>query len=165
MAEQMIVADAIKPEKILHDLHELWDQLGRQQDTPGGLLRACAMTLVVAGDEDTGDGHEDVRRTLGVLMHDHPSRAIVVHAREGAEPSARVFAECWMPFGRYQQICAEGIELIADAWHMDDIARLLPPLLAPDLPVVLWCRGKSPFALPIFDPLFPLPEKSIFNSA
>jgi len=42
----------IEPEKILKELRELWVQLGQQQDTPGGVLRACAMTLVVAAEPD-----------------------------------------------------------------------------------------------------------------
>jgi len=73
-----------------------------------------------------------------VLMHSHPSRAIVLRAVEGAELDARVFAECWMPFGRNQQICSEGIEMSADAANLGEVGRLLVPLLVPDLPVVLF---------------------------
>src|SRR5947209_19967207 len=100
---------AVKPEKILRDLHELWAQLGREQETAGGVLRACSMTLLVVA-EDEADA-ESVRRTLGVLMHSHPSRAIVVRIVKEAAFDARVFAECWKPFGSTQQICAEGIEI------------------------------------------------------
>ena len=39
----------IQPEKVLKDLRELWAQLGREQEDAGGVLRACAMTLVVIG--------------------------------------------------------------------------------------------------------------------
>ena len=99
MAQQLhpTMTSAIQPDKILHELSELWDQLDQEQANSGGVLRACAMTLVVTADDE--HDAENVRRTLGVLMHDHPSRAIVLTARYGSETDARVFAECWKPFG------------------------------------------------------------------
>jgi len=155
-------AATVHPEKVLRDLRELWAQLGRDQETAGGVLRACAMTLVVLAEDDADA--EGVRRTLGVLMHDHPSRAIVLRATEGAPLDARVFAECWMPFGRNQQICSEGIEMSADAANLGEVAQLLVPLLVSDLPVVLWCRGSRFFSSRYFDPLFPLADKIIVDS-
>src|SRR5438445_601569 len=163
MAEQLIMTAAVKPEKILRDLHELWAQLGREQETAGGVLRACAMTLLVVA-EDEADA-ERVRQTLGVLMHDHPSRAIVLRGSAGAELDARVFAECWMPYGRQQQICAEGIELTTDLMELSDVAQFLLPLIVPDLPVVLWCRGPRSISERTFDPLFQLAAKIVFDSA
>lgn len=154
--------EKVRPEKVLKDLRELWAQLGREQEDAGGVLRACAMTLVVIVEDDTEAQH--VRQTLGVLMHDHPSRAIVLRASEGAELDARVFAECWMPFGRNQQICSEGIEMSADATNLGEVAQLLVPLLVPDLPVVLWCRGGRFFSSRYFDPLFPIAQKIIVDS-
>jgi glucose-6-phosphate dehydrogenase assembly protein OpcA len=152
----------IQPEKVLKDLRELWAQLGRDQEDAGGVLRACAMTLVVLVEDDAEA--QQVRQTLGVLMHDHPSRAIVLRASEGADLTARVFAECWMPFGRNQQICSEGIEMTADAANLGEVAHLLLPLLVPDLPVVLWCRGSRFFSSRYFDPLFPVAGKIIVDS-
>lgn len=152
---------AVNPEKVLRDLRELWEQLAQEQ-TESGVLRACAMTLIVLA-EDEQDA-ERVRQTLGVLMHDHPSRAIVLKAADGADISARVFAECWMPFGRHQQICSEGIEMTADAANLGEVASLLVPLIVPDLPVVLWCRGPRFFSTRYFDPLFPLAHKIVVDS-
>jgi glucose-6-phosphate dehydrogenase assembly protein OpcA len=97
-------------------------------------------------------------------MHGHPSRAIVLTPREGGEFSSRVFAECWMPIGGEQQICSEGIEIAADGEQTDEVARLLVPLIAPDLPVVLWCRGPRAFLDRSLDPLFSLANKIIFNT-
>src|SRR2546425_1032011 len=102
------------------------------------------MTLMVVAEHDDADA-EAARKTIGVLMHGHPSRAIVVIPRDGGEFSARVFAECWMPFGGQQQICSEGIEIVADPEQTDEVARILVPLIAPDLPVMLWCRGPRAF--------------------
>ena len=158
-------AATVAPDKILRELRDLWEQLGRDQETSGGVLRACAMTLMVATDGGAGQADADsVRQTIGVLMHDHPSRAIVLIPSEGAEIGARVFAECWMPLGGQRQICAEGIEITADPVQAGEVARLLVPLIAPDLPVVLWCRGARAFLDRSLDPLFPLADKIVFDT-
>lgn len=166
-----MAATVIEPEKILKELRELWVELGQGQagenhEAGGGVLRACAMTLLVAAEPD-GDGRdaEAAHRTIGVLMHDQPSRAIVIVPREGGEFGARVFSECWMPFGSQQQICAEGIEITTDSEQTDEVARLLVPLIAPDLPVMLWCRGPQAFRDRSLDPLFALADKIIFDTA
>jgi glucose-6-phosphate dehydrogenase assembly protein OpcA len=75
---------------------------------------------------------------LGAVMHHHPSRAIVLRMSPGVEPSANVFAECWLPSGGQSQICSEGVELNVDASHA---AQVVLPLLVADLPVVLWYYG------------------------
>jgi glucose-6-phosphate dehydrogenase assembly protein OpcA len=154
---------AIQPENILRELSDQWNQLDHDQAVSGGVLRACSMTLVVTAGDDLNA--ETVRRTLGVLMHEHPSRAVVLTARDGAELNARVFAECWKPFGSTQQICSEGVDLLADSASLEQAARLLVPLKVPDLPLVLWCRGPEAFHLRAFDALFPLADKLIFDSA
>jgi glucose-6-phosphate dehydrogenase assembly protein OpcA len=154
---------AIQPEKILRELSDLWDQLDHDQAGSGGVLRACAMTLVVTADDD--HDADEVRRTLGVLMHDHPSRAVVLTARFGSALDARVFAECWKPFGSNQQICSEGVEILADSASLEEAAHLLVPLKVPDLPLVLWCRGPQAFHLRAFDSLFPVADKIIFDSS
>ncbi len=151
-----------EPEKILRDLRDLWVQLGHDQEASGGVLRACAMTLLVVAEDQ--DDAERVRRTMGVLMHDHPCRAIVLRMSEGAEVDARVFAECWVPYGGNQQICAEGVEVTAGAAKLNEVIRLLVPLIVPDLPVVLWHRGGHAFAPGGFDALFPLAGKIVFDS-
>ena len=165
MEEQLKpAAPVIDPEKILRDLRDLWTQLAKDQGGSGGVLRACSMTLIAVAEHDDEADAELARKTIGVLMHGHPSRAIVLTPREDGEFSGRVFAECWMPFGGQQQICSEGIEITADSEQTDEVARLLVPLIAPDLPVVLWCRGPRAFLDRSLDPLFPLANKIIFNT-
>jgi glucose-6-phosphate dehydrogenase assembly protein OpcA len=152
----------LEPEKILKDLRNLWSDLGRETEVSGGVLRACGMTLIVADGEGDPD---ELRHTLGVLMHDHPARAIVLHINDQPGLDAKVFSECWMPFGRHQQICAEGIEITAGASEVNHVAQMLLPLLAPDLPAVLWCRCPRVFSGGAFDPLLPLVQKIIVDSA
>jgi glucose-6-phosphate dehydrogenase assembly protein OpcA len=154
---------AIHPDKILSELSHLWDQMDQDQAVSGGVLRACSMTLVVTAADDLDA--ENIRRTLGVLMHEHPSRAVVLKVQDGAALEARVFAECWKPFGSAQQICSEGVEILTDSESLEDAARFLLPLKVPDLPLVLWCRGQQVFHLRAFDALFPVADKIIFDSA
>jgi glucose-6-phosphate dehydrogenase assembly protein OpcA len=157
-------AASINPEKVLRDWRELWAQLAKNQGGSGGVLRACSMTLLVVAEHDAAADTESVRKSIGQLMHRHPSRAIVLIPREGGELSGRVFAECWMPFGAQQQICSEGIEITADPEQTDEVARAIVPLIAPDLPAVLWCRGPRAFLDRSLDPLFPLANKIVFNT-
>jgi glucose-6-phosphate dehydrogenase assembly protein OpcA len=154
---------SVEPEKVLRDLRQLWSELGREQETAGGVLRACAMTLIVVAQDDADA--EQARKTLAVLMHTHPCRAVVLRMTEAASPlEARVFAECWLPFGGNRQICAEGIEITTGTQQWDDVARFLVPLIVPDLPVVLWLRGSRWFDSSQFGALFSLAGKIVFDS-
>jgi glucose-6-phosphate dehydrogenase assembly protein OpcA len=153
----------IEPEKILKDLRNLWSDLGRNAEVSGGVLRACGMTLVVAAESEADC--QELRHTLGVLMHDHPARAIVLRLSEKPGLDASVFSQCWMPFGKHQQICAEGIEITAGWTELSHVAQLLLPLIVSDLPAVLWCRGTRVFTENAFTPLLPLVQKIIVDSA
>lgn len=167
----MSTVAAVQPERILRDLQQLWAQMALDQAESGGVLRACAMTLVVVAEN--GSDADLVRQTVGVLMHNHPSRAVILRPRGdgggGAALDARIFAECWKPFGKSQQICSEGIEITAGQGGFAEVAKFLVPLRVPDLPVVLWCRGTGLLASGAepgpLEPLFPLAGKIIFDSS
>ena len=148
-------------EKIQRDLRDLWDSLGREHE--GGVLRACALTLiVVAKDEEDA---EAARKTLGVVMHQHPSRAFVLRMEASdAEADSRVFAECWMPFGGHQQICAEGVEITGSAKDLPEVARVLSPLRASDLPCVVWLRGGQGFGGESFSRVLDLADKVVVDT-
>jgi glucose-6-phosphate dehydrogenase assembly protein OpcA len=159
----MAAPASVHPEQILKDLRELWASLEQDQADGGGVLRACSMTLAVtAGDEADTDL---VRQTLGVLMHNHPSRAVIVRdIANAAEMTAHIFSECWKPFGSSQQICSEGIEITPGAGPMDELARFIVPLRAPDLPFVLWRRGALGRENRRFDGLIALADKVVFDT-
>ncbi len=159
------MSSRVRPEELLKRLEELWATLGGQQNGEStGVLRACAMTLVVAGESSTDDA--EVGETLAALMRDHPSRAIVLRLIEGGEPSieARVLAQCWMPFGRRQQICCEQIEITLTAPSLPDLPPVIRGLTAPDLPLMLWCRSPRLPGDPAFRPLCALADKVILDS-
>lgn len=154
---------AVRPERILKDLQSQWVDLAHDEATSGGVLRACSMTLVIAAHNES-EGYE-ARQIAGMLMRVHPSRAIIIHPGDkNGELDARVFAECWKPFGKAQQICSEGIEIIAGSGGFAEVARFLVPLRVPDLPVALWCRGWSPGDTRGLHHLYPIADKIIFDT-
>ena len=154
----------IAPDRILHDMADLWVSLGKQGEGEHGVLRACSMTLVVAAEES--DDAQAIGETLAALMPEHPSRAIVIRFRADGQSAlaARVFAQCWMPFSHRQQICCEQIEVTASDASLPDLAAVLLPLKVPDLPVILWCRSPRVFRLAAFPMLASMAQKVVVDS-
>jgi glucose-6-phosphate dehydrogenase assembly protein OpcA len=134
-----------QPEQILKGLGKLWTSLGQEEKQQGKptVLRACAMTLIVATDES--DGGFSASQTISELMHEHPSRGIVLAVSPKAERpiEARVLAQCWKPFGKAEQICCEQIEISVRPDNWANIGPTLVGLTAADLPVVFWCRHSA----------------------
>ena len=133
----------LSPETILKEMADLWVTLGKQgtAETGLGVLRACSMTLVVVAEE--GEDLAALGETIAALMPEHPARAIIIRLQGGAgrELTGRVFAQCWMPFGQRREICCEQIEITAPDGSLDDVASVVAPIVAADLPVVVWCRS------------------------
>ncbi|HLJ50256.1 MAG TPA: glucose-6-phosphate dehydrogenase assembly protein OpcA [Bryobacteraceae bacterium] len=158
---------AVQPERILKDLAKLWIDLAKPdtEKNASGVIRACAMTLIVGLEqrEDT----QEVGLTIAELIHEHPSRAIVlrVDPSDGGTLDARVFAQCWMPFGKRQQICCEEIEISTPVSRLADVPKLMLALTVPDLPVVLWARSPRLALDSEFQQLFTLATKIIIDSA
>jgi glucose-6-phosphate dehydrogenase assembly protein OpcA len=141
------VISPAQPEQILKGLGKLWTSLGEEEKQHGKptVLRACAMTLIVATDE--ADEGFFASQIISELMREHPSRGIVLAlTQQGAEePQARVLAQCWKPFGKAQQICCEQIEVKARLESWPKVGPILLGLIAADLPVVFWCRYRDAF--------------------
>ncbi len=158
----------VKPEQLLKDLSGLWTQLGKEESEgssrSAGVLRAVTMTFLLGVEE--GEDETAASEALAQLMHEHPSRAIVLRLRRdgSAVLEGRAFAQCWMPFGRRQQICCEQIELSAGESTFEDVVSLLRGLVAPDLPVVFWCRSPRLFDHPAFPSIASMADKVIVDS-
>ena len=139
------VISPAQPEQILKGLGKLWTSLGEEEKQQGKptVLRACAMTLIVATDE--ADSGFFAAQTISELMREHPSRGIVlsVSPEEKEDLEARVLAQCWKPFGKAQQICCEQIELKTRPEGWATVSPVLVGLAAADLPVILWCRHRA----------------------
>ena len=156
----------LDPDDILRNLSRMWTGLGKPVNgTPseGGVLRACSLTLVVieAPDEDS----PSLGETLAALMPRHPARAVVIHSGDAGAPTAQVTAQCWMPFGQHRQICCEQIEITTGENGLNDIVPILGPIAAPDLPLILWCRGTEALRAPSFGRLAALAARVIVDSS
>jgi hypothetical protein len=141
------VEKPIKPDQILKELGELWTNMAKPEagdpgsdSHDGGVLRACAMTLISFVDDE--EDAMELGNTLASLMKEHPSRAVVVRLKEGEGfLDARVFAQCWMPFGHRRQICCEQVEITSSMNRLADVASIVGPLAVPDLPRVILLRS------------------------
>ena len=152
----------VEAPSLLHELSETWRSFGRDQSS--GLLRACAMTLIVAAAES--DDPQDLGSILSSLMRQHPSRTIVLRAcPKRDEIEARTSVQCWMPFGRHQQICGEWIEISAGSARLAEVVPLLLGLTVPDLPVVLWLRHTALGFVDSLRPVLPLATRLIVDTS
>jgi glucose-6-phosphate dehydrogenase assembly protein OpcA len=133
----------VKPDQILKQLGELWTNMAKpeaSEGVEGGVLRACAMTLISFVDDE--EDSVELSGVLAGLMKEHPSRAVVVRIKEGEDfLDARVFAQCWMPFGHRRQICCEQVEITASMNRLGDVAAIVGPLAVPDLPRLILLRS------------------------
>lgn len=164
-----MAAQPIKPDKILKELGELWTNMGKAEEGEdqthgGGLLRACAMTLISFVDDE--EDSIALGETLASLMKEHPSRAVVVRVKEGEDHlSARVFAQCWMPFGQRRQICCEQVEITSSVDSLAEVAAIVAPLAVPDLPRVILLRSARVVRSGAIRKILPLGDKIIVDSS
>jgi hypothetical protein len=70
-----------------------------------------------------------------------------------------------MPFGQRRQICCERIEIAASDASLADLPSVLLPLVAPDLPVLLWWRSARLLGTPEYRDLAAIAGKVIVDSA
>ncbi len=157
----------VSPETVLRELADLWVATGKDgpTDAGAGVLKACSMTLIAVAE--AAEDASGLGETLAALMPEHPARTILVRLTGPGEPdlSERVYAQCWMPFGQRRQICCEHIEIAVSDASLPDLGSLLPPLAAPDLPVILWLRSARLFDAPDAGGLASIAQKVIVDSA
>ncbi len=168
----MTAEKPIKPDKILKELSEIWSSMAKPEDDVaiadaaahgGGVLRACAMTLISFVDDE--EDSMALNDTLAGLMKEHPSRSVVVRLKEGEDfLDSRVFAQCWMPFGHRRQICCEQIEITASMNRLADVAAIVSPLAVPDLPRVILLRSARIVRAGALRKILPLGDKIIVDS-
>ncbi len=161
------MAATISPDRVLRDLNNLWADLGKEghSQSGAGVLRACTMTLVVVSEESDDPG--GLGETIAALMPEHPARTVLIRLRGPGEATLadRVYAQCWMPFGQRRQICCEQIEITATDAALGDLASVVLPLAATDLPVVLWCRSPRLVAMPEFSAIAGMARKVVLDSS
>jgi glucose-6-phosphate dehydrogenase assembly protein OpcA len=153
---------SISAEKLLKQLAEVWVSLGKESNdkTSTGILRACALNLLVCVEDDV-----EVGETIAQLMHEYPSRVIVLRVKPKAEISGRALAQCWMPFGRREQICCEQIEIVTPPEMLAEVDPVIRGVFSGDMPIVFWCRSDDLLQNWAFrDQLLPMAQKLIVDS-
>ena len=167
-------SESIRPDAILKELSAYWTNLGAGEasgDAPaessvnsGGLLRACSMTLICFADDEEEPAALD--EMFASLMREHPSRMIVIRLRDGEdELAARVSSRCWMPFGQRRQICCEQVDVTASINRLADVASIVAPLAAPDLPRVIVLRSSRIVRAGALRKILALGDKIIVDSS
>ena len=92
----MTATAVVSPEKISRDLQTLWAQLAQDQAETGGVLKACAMTLVVVASSD--EDSDRVRQTfLRGLTADGALYDFAANNRTGLIPGTAVL-QSWDEF-------------------------------------------------------------------
>jgi glucose-6-phosphate dehydrogenase assembly protein OpcA len=159
-----VATASVHPDAILKELGKLWIDLGKQNPETG-VLRACAMTFIVVAAEE--DDPQVFGETVAELTHENPSRAIILRVCcPGDERlESRVYAQCWKPFGRQQQICSEVVEISASPEHLSDVPQIILGLTVPDLPIVVWSRSPDFIQSSNVDGLLARADKVIVDSA
>lgn len=158
------IPGTIAPEKILRELDEMWTSLSRDSAGEGeGALRACSLTLVTLADES--EDFSALGETIAALMPEHPARTIVVklEGEDGRKLSERVYSQCWRPFGQKRQVCCEQVEISATDAALADLPSVILPLAVADLPVVVWCRSARLAALPQFQAIAGMAQRTIVD--
>lgn len=165
----MPAAQTVKPDSILHEISELWNNMTKPQpgeapdEYSSGSLRACAMTLIVFVNDE--DDPRALDGTLEAVMRAHPNRAVVVRLKEDGDAlESRVSARCWMPVGHHREVCCEEIAITASLNRLVDIPGIVAPLAAPDVPRVVWFRSPRLESAPDISPLLTLADKIVVDS-
>jgi glucose-6-phosphate dehydrogenase assembly protein OpcA len=173
----MPASQTINPDHILKELSAHWTELskGEHQSATdstatkaatenGGVLRACSMTLICFADDE-----EDAQTLSGILVslvREHPSRLIVVRLQDSDDVlSASVSAQCWVPFGAHRHICCEQVEVTASINRLGDVASIVAPLAAADLPRVIIMRSARIVRAGALRKILPLGDKVIVDSS
>lgn len=119
--------------------------------------------VVFAGAEANADFAQSVAAAVAAC---YPSRAVIVHTVRGDE--GRVDAAITVATdasGAYGHSGSEEIILHAVGDGVRQVAATALTLLIPDIPVVLWWPGESPFVHPTFNVLMDASDQLIVDSA
>lgn len=160
------------------ELRRLWRDMG-EGGGGRGMMRACVLNLIIMSEKTAvqdesppspGGDPEDRELTdlVAAITHEHPCRVIRVDARPEAPSShlqAYLSAFCRRPSGSERQLCCEQITLRADGEAARHLHGTLAALLAADLPVFLWWRGRPPFGSHRLGRLADLADRLILDTA
>jgi len=151
------------------ELRRLWRDTG-EGGGGRGMMRACVLNLIIMSEEGAEplESSDNLSDLLAGITREHPCRVIQVDARPEAPTShlqAYLAASCRRPAGSERQVCCEEITLVASGEAARHLHGTLAALLAEDLPVFLWWRGRPPFGSHRLNRLAELADRLILDSS
>ncbi|HYE15074.1 MAG TPA: glucose-6-phosphate dehydrogenase assembly protein OpcA [Pyrinomonadaceae bacterium] len=152
--------DAARLEK---ELTAVWAGMSGED---GGVIRACALNLVVYSEG--AEEHAHVVALLDEVIERHPCRAIVLAAdRDAAEPrlDAYISTRCQLSSRGAKRICGEQVTIEAGGAAVATASTAVAPLLVPDVPVFLWWRDIPHYDDRLFDRLSEMADRVVIDSA
>jgi glucose-6-phosphate dehydrogenase assembly protein OpcA len=131
----------VDPLRIERELAALWKPASEARGGEDAVVRACLSNLVVFAPSGA-----DMARAQDVLQEvfaRHPNRAIILElvppdAAPEAPLEASLSTVCSFLSFKSAPVCCEQIRLRTSAHTADLFLGAVPPLLVPDIPVVLW---------------------------
>ena len=154
----------IPPDEVATELAHLWQEM--TASLGGLMLRARALTFVAFTADP--DRRGELQEMLVAVSQDHPSRAILLVAREGEEPELETWAsiQCLRPPDGEENpaICTEQVIIEATPSALDRVTSLVLALTVPDIPVVVWWVGDPTPRQSPFEALFQLADLFILDA-
>lgn len=112
---------------------------GHPSGAGAAVTRACSLNLVIFCESQAVAARAN--EAVAAIIPQHPCRALLLLADPAApnpQMEAWISAHCFLPGSGGPQICCEQISIRAAGKSVMHLPEALRPLLAPDLPVVLW---------------------------
>jgi glucose-6-phosphate dehydrogenase assembly protein OpcA len=153
----------IEPHSVEKDLARLQRDAAQSDGRP--ISRACTLNLIVAASSSNALARlGDVLREQALT---HPNRTLLI-ANDPHAPTADLTVQAQgyaADRGSRRQLVGELIVIEAHGGAAGQVTGLVLTLLVPDLPVVLWWPGSSPFQSALFDRLEQLVDHVLIDSA
>jgi glucose-6-phosphate dehydrogenase assembly protein OpcA len=123
-------------------LDALWRSASDESSVQSAVTRACALTLLIFTESEVAAG--EVVGLLGTLTLQNPCRALILVVRPEDQPAgitAWISAVCQLPAPGEKQVCCEHVTIVARGDRVQDLDKVVVPLMVSGLPVGLWWRA------------------------
>lgn len=124
------------------ELDALWRSASGDSSGHAAVTRACALTLLAFTESE--EGAREVSNLLGALTLQNPCRALILVVRPEDQPAgltAWISAVCQLPAPGEKQVCCEHVTIVARGDRVQDLDKVVVPLMVSGLPVGLWWRA------------------------
>lgn len=157
----------VDPAAIERGLEQFW-QTADQAPALGGassVVRSCTLNFAIMLSADDQPG--PTTDLIAPVTVRHPCRIFLLaaHPQRAADSlETSVSALCHLAVPGQPHICCEQITVEAQGRAVDDLAHLLLALLVPDLPLVVWWRGRPPLDTPLFAALNAIADRVVIDT-